>query len=269
MHTLCRQVRFSINPLGRASEVGSNSYASKPCGDGLAVYLALTVGLTGPVHPQTGFVVNVSEIDHAVRRCAVPAFEQRIRRHFQQGQALNLNDLFDCLEEQVPPLQVHFQSARITQLDLAVNPFRTLSIRREENLMRTYNERFEFSAMHRLWNDQFSCEENFRQFGKCANPSGHGHNYILEVSIQVSEKPEAHGWIADFQKVVEEHFLSIVDHKNLNLDVPHFSTVNPTVENIASYAWNCLHGKFEKFGGNRLVKIVVWENDRTFCSYEE
>lgn len=132
--------------------------------------------------------------------------------------------------------------------------------------MRTYKERFEFAASHRLWNDNLSEAENFQRFGKCANPSGHGHNYILEVSVLLPESMEEAGWIGRFQKVVEEHFLSIVDHKNLNLDVAWFSKVNPTVENIVSYAWQCLVGKF---GQVKLKKITVWENERTSCSYEE
>ncbi|HOK66126.1 MAG TPA: 6-carboxytetrahydropterin synthase [Anaerohalosphaeraceae bacterium] len=266
MHTLCRQVRFSVNPFGPASEAGFNSYASRPCGDGLAVYLCLTAALKGPVDDRTGFVVNVSEIDSAVRRAAVPIFERNIRSRFQQGQGVSLRDLFRWLWDSAERLQPFFEAAQICRLELALNPFRTISIRREKSPMRTYSERFEFAAMHRLWNDAFSPEENFRRFGKCANPAGHGHNYILEVTVQVSDEPEPHGWIGDFEKVIQEYFLSIVDHKNLNADVPHFSHINPTVENIASYAWQCLKGKF---GENRLIRITVWENDRTYCTFRE
>ncbi len=266
MHTLCRQVRFSVNPFGPTSEAGFNSYASKPCGDGLAVYLALTAALRGPVESRTGFVVNVSEIDKAVRQYAVPLFEQRICCSFQQGRGLTLSDLFDCLGESMQALQSVFGAVQVSRLDLALNHFRILSLRMEKNPMRFYSERFEFAAMHRLWNDAFSPAENARRFGKCANPAGHGHNYIIDVTIEIPDEQEPHGWIAGFQKVVEEHFLSIVDHKNLNADVPHFSNVNPTVENIASYAWQCLKGKF---GKNRLFQITVWENDRTSCTFQE
>lgn len=246
--------------------MGFNSYASKPCGDGLAVYLGLTAALKGPVDEQTGFVVNVSEIDSAVRRAVVPILERNIRSRFHQGQEVSLNDLFSWLQESAERLQSCFDTAQVCRLELVLNPFRTISIRREKSPMRTYSERFEFAAMHRLWNDEFSPEENFCRFGKCANPAGHGHNYILEVTVQVSEELKPHGWIGDFEKVIHEHFLSIVDHKNLNADVPHFSRINPTVENIASYAWKCLKGKF---GENRLVRISVWENDRTYCTFHE
>ncbi|HQI07699.1 MAG TPA: 6-carboxytetrahydropterin synthase [Anaerohalosphaeraceae bacterium] len=266
MHTLCRQVRFSVNPLGPVSEAGFNSYASKPCGDGLAVYLGLTVALRGRLDEQTGFVVNVSEIDRVVRGDIVPLFERKIRTDFQQARAIAMEDLFDLLEDSVKTLQRIFETVSVNRLILALNPFRNISLLWENGRMRTYKEQFEFAASHRLWNDKFSGAENFQRFGKCANPSGHGHNYILEVSVLLPESMEESGWIGRFQKVVEEHFLSIVDHKNLNLDVAWFSKVNPTVENIASYAWQCLVGKF---GQVKLKKITVWENERTSCSYEE
>ena len=63
---------------------------------------------------------------------------------------------------------------------------------------------------------------------------------------------------------MESEFISLVDHKNLNVDVAEFNGRNPTVENIASFAWAQLEGKFE---GSKLSNITVWENDRTCRSY--
>lgn len=114
MHTLCRQVRFSVNPLGPVSEAGFNSYASKPCGDGLAVYLGLTVALRGRLDEQTGFVVNVSEIDRVVRGDIVPLFERKIRTDFQQARAIAMEDLFDLLEDSAKTLQRIFKTVSVT-----------------------------------------------------------------------------------------------------------------------------------------------------------
>ncbi|HDS85114.1 MAG TPA: 6-carboxytetrahydropterin synthase, partial [Phycisphaerales bacterium] len=97
------------------------------------------------------------------------------------------------------------------------------------------------------------------------NPAGHGHNYVIEVSVEKAADPEPQDWIADFENVVEQSFLSLVDHKNLNVDVPQFKH-NPTVENLASFAWSRLVGRFEDA---RLVRITVWENDRTYCTYTQ
>jgi 6-pyruvoyltetrahydropterin/6-carboxytetrahydropterin synthase len=125
-----------------------------------------------------------------------------------------------------------------------------------------FSEKFEFAAMHKLWNDDFTPEQNFGVFGKCANPAGHGHNYVLEVTV-ASEAAEAFT-IGDFERAVDERFISIVDHKNLNVDVQQFGSLIPTVENIASVAWDRLSGHF---GPARLVRVSVWETDKTCASY--
>ena len=130
--------------------------------------------------------------------------------------------------------------------------------------MFTFSEKFEFSAMHQLWNERFDEKKNFELFGKCANAAGHGHNYVLEVSVSQPTDLEVGGTICEFEKVVEEQFLSLVDHKNLNVDVQGFEKLNPTVENLAYFAWEKLEGMFKN---GKLAKITVWENDRTFCSY--
>ena len=96
MHRLNRQVRFSINPFA-AAHVGFNSYASKPCAGGLSYYLALWVELAGELDADTGFVVNVSQIDRAVRSRAIPLFDTAIREAAGEGRGLSLNDLCGLL----------------------------------------------------------------------------------------------------------------------------------------------------------------------------
>ena len=130
--------------------------------------------------------------------------------------------------------------------------------------MFTFSEKFEFAAMHRLWNERVNDQANYEVFGKCANPAGHGHNYVLEVNIERPGRDDHGNWISDTEKVVEDQFLNLVDHKNLNIDVGGFQDQIPTVENLAFFAWEKLAGKFKN---GKLVKITVWENDRTYCSY--
>ena len=126
-----------------------------------------------------------------------------------------------------------------------------------------FSEKFDFATSHMLWNDKFSDDKNFEVFGKCANPAGHGHNYVVEVTIKkASDDKELK--IGDFEKIVHNEFIKIIDHKNLNKDVSEFASVNPTVENIAVVAWQKLVGKFEL---SELDSITVWENERTFCRY--
>ena len=129
--------------------------------------------------------------------------------------------------------------------------------------MAYFSEKFDFAAMHKLWNEAFSQEKNFEVFGKCANPAGHGHNYIVEVTVKTSGKDGAFS-IADFEKVVDQRFIKLVDHKNLNTDVERFRQTNPTVENLAVLAWDRLA---DKFSDVKLHCVTIWETDKTCCSY--
>ena len=263
MHILARKVRFSINPFLSQDSIGSNSFSSKPAGEGLSIFLELSVELAGEVEPSTGFVVNVSDIDRHVRESAVPIFAERIRVDFQNAKHIGFSDIAALLRSAWSQLEDKFDTAQLSKLSLKLNPFRELAIDSREFTMIYFSEKFEFAAMHKLWNDSFSEQRNFEVFGKCANPTGHGHNYVVEVTIKKSID-ESDFSIGNFEKVIDEELINVVDHKNLNIDVAELGKTNPTVENIAAFAWNKLAGKFGKAA---LHCITVWETDRTYCSY--
>ncbi|HIE80842.1 MAG TPA: 6-carboxytetrahydropterin synthase, partial [Nitrospinaceae bacterium] len=95
--------------------------------------------------------------------------------------------------------------------------------------------RLEFCASHRLFNPAFSDEKNAATFGLCNNPNGHGHNYVLEVTVKGEVDPET-GMVLDLKtlkKLINEEIVDKVDHKNLNVDVEFLKNVIPTAENIA------------------------------------
>jgi 6-pyruvoyltetrahydropterin/6-carboxytetrahydropterin synthase len=125
-----------------------------------------------------------------------------------------------------------------------------------------FSEKFEFAAAHKLWNEQFSEQQNIEVFGRCANPAGHGHNYVVEVSVKWAAGQDLRA--SNFEKVVHQELIKAVDHKNLNEDVPEFRQTNPTVENIAVFAWNKLVGRF---GNAALHCVTVWETDKTYSSF--
>jgi 6-pyruvoyltetrahydropterin/6-carboxytetrahydropterin synthase len=263
MHTLGRQVRFSINPFLPEDSEGYNSFASKPAGDGLSVFLQLCVEVVGEVEPATGFVVNVAEIDKNVREFAVPIFAERIREDFRRGRHVGLSGMAELLGSAWVQLANKFGTAKLSKLSLNLNPFRRIAVDSQDLEITYFSEKFEFAAMHRLWNEHFSDERNQEVFGKCANPSGHGHNYVIEVTIRVPEGKDSFR-IGEFERVVDGEFIKLVDHKNLNVDVAELGKVNPSVENIATFAWNKLAGKF---GKAVLHCVTVWETDKTYCSY--
>jgi 6-pyruvoyltetrahydropterin/6-carboxytetrahydropterin synthase len=264
MHKLVRQVRFSINPFLSEDSRGYNSFASEPAGEGLSIFLELSVEVTGPVDPATGFVINVSEIDGNVREFAVPVFAEQIRHNYQEAKHIGLSVIAELLRSAWDQLADKFGTARLSELSLKLNPFRKVAVDSKDLDMVYFCEKFEFAAMHKLWNDDFSEQHNLEVFGKCANPTGHGHNYIIEVTLRMPAIRNDFR-IGDFEKIVDDEFIKLVDHKNLNADVDQFGKTNPTVENIAALAWNQLIDKFDKA---KLHRVTVWETDKTYCSYE-
>ncbi len=90
MHKLARQVRFSINPFLSQECTGFNSFASKPAGEGLSIFLELSVEVLGDIEPDTGFVVNVVDIDRGVREFVVPLFVERIKQDFCRARHIGL-----------------------------------------------------------------------------------------------------------------------------------------------------------------------------------
>lgn len=272
MHKLVRVVRFSVNPFLQQDSAGFNSFCSKPAGEGMSIFFELAVELTGQVQPATGFVVNVTDIDRIVRENAVPMFGERIRADYRKGRHIGFAVMAQLLHStgallkdkigwQQPALP---QQTRVSKLSLQLNPFRKFTIdpRAEDRKMVYFSEKFEFAATHRLWNPEFSDSKNREVFGRCANPAGHGHNYIIEVTVKTAANGDFR--IGDFERTVDEQVIKHLDHKNLNADVAQFRHTNPTVENLAVFGWEKLVGKF---GQGRLHCVTVWENDRTCSSY--
>lgn len=123
-----------------------------------------------------------------------------------------------------------------------------------------------FNAAHRLHNPSLSEAENDRLFGKCNNPNFHGHNYELEVKV-VGEVDPVTGYVVDtkiLSDVIKTNVLQKFDHKNLNLDVPHFKDVNPTAENIAVVIWNILRPLLDP---NLSLTIRLYETERNYVEY--
>ena len=123
-----------------------------------------------------------------------------------------------------------------------------------------------FNAAHRLYRKDWSDEQNTQTFGKCSLPHYHGHNYELEIKV-VGEIDEATGFVMDLGRlssIVSEQVLERFDHKNLNLDVEEFKTLNPTAENIAVVIYNLLRPHIAE--QNELF-IRLFETPRNYVEY--
>src|SRR4051812_27083570 len=103
--------------------------------------------------------------------------------------------------------------------------------------------RAEFSASHFYYDPALSEAENQRIFGKCANRNGHGHNYILEVTVK-GEVDLRTGFVVDLKElkdIMNREVVDAMDHRHLNLEVPEFAKLIPTTENLAVVAWHRLN----------------------------
>ncbi|OUR92166.1 6-pyruvoyl tetrahydrobiopterin synthase [Flavobacteriales bacterium 34_180_T64] len=130
----------------------------------------------------------------------------------------------------------------------------------------TVSRKAHFNAAHRLYRKDWSDEKNDLVFGKCNNPSFHGHNYDLIVSVTGIIDQET-GFVIDMKvlkELIKDKIEDAFDHKNLNLDVPEFKDLNPTVENIAVVIYNKLRPMLdEKFD----IEITLYETARNYVTY--
>ena len=123
-----------------------------------------------------------------------------------------------------------------------------------------------FNAAHRLFNPEWSDEQNAQVFGKCSNPNYHGHNYEVIVSL-IGEPDPKTGYVYDLKvlsDLIKENVLRKFDHKNLNLDTEYFKNLNPTAENIAVVIWRILR---QKIDSSIELKITLYETERNFVEY--
>ncbi|MCW5966835.1 MAG: 6-carboxytetrahydropterin synthase [Bryobacterales bacterium] len=125
--------------------------------------------------------------------------------------------------------------------------------------------RMEFSASHVCALSSLSSAENQAIYGDGANPNGHGHNYVLEVTLAGKPNPVT-GMIFDLKAlkdIINEEVIGPMDHRFLNREVPPFDRVVPTTENLALEIWRRLFPRLE-LGHGRLHRVRVYETDDLF-----
>ncbi len=217
----------------------------------------LDVTVEGSVDPSTAMVVNIKTIDELLQENIVARLD---------GKSLNdevpelagkqtcveniLGFLWDAIK---PPGE-----CRLTQLRLEETPtlYGEMTLNKT-TLTRTY----EFAASHRLNVPALSEAQNVELFGKCNNPAGHGHNYVLEVTVCGAPDPRT-GMIAPIDKLdesVTKLVLDRYDHKNLNCDLPEFEDKTTTSEAVATAIFDRLNGNLPA----TLERVRLWETARS------
>jgi 6-pyruvoyltetrahydropterin/6-carboxytetrahydropterin synthase len=124
-----------------------------------------------------------------------------------------------------------------------------------------------FNAAHKLFNPQWTKEKNDEVFGKCANENWHGHNFELFVTIKGEVNPDT-GFVMDaklLSKIIKDQVVEVLDHKNLNLDVPFMAGKLCSIENLTFEIWNQLAPFLPQGVALHCIKLV--ETPRIFVEY--
>ena len=130
----------------------------------------------------------------------------------------------------------------------------------------TVSRKAHFNAAHRLHNKNWTDEKNQKIFGKCNYQNYHGHNYELIVSVTGEINPET-GYVIDMgelKKIIKNEVEERLDHKNLNLDVPHFLNTIPSAENICIYIYDILKDNIDS---QFKLSVRLYETPRNFVEY--
>jgi len=125
--------------------------------------------------------------------------------------------------------------------------------------------RYRFAASHRLHSESLSADENSRVYGKCNNPYGHGHNYVVEISVSGTVDP-ATGMIANLTELdgfVEREVIEAFDHRSLNEEVPAFREKVPTTENVCIE----IYQRVKHFSKAKLERVRVEETANNSFEY--
>jgi 6-pyruvoyltetrahydropterin/6-carboxytetrahydropterin synthase len=130
----------------------------------------------------------------------------------------------------------------------------------------TVSRKAHFNAAHRLYRQDWSFDKNDAIFGKCNNPNFHGHNYELIVSV-TGEIDKETGYVIDMKvlkDIIKSEVEDAFDHKNLNIEVPEFTDLNPTAENIAVVIYNKMKPKLD---AKLDLEVTLYETPRNFVTY--
>jgi 6-pyruvoyltetrahydropterin/6-carboxytetrahydropterin synthase len=265
MIRLTREVRFAVDRdwAGHVafSRPITNAWGGWPSAVGIVAWLCLRATVMGEPDPVTGYLCNISILDDVLRRHAIPFTAEALQAHGWRISAERLLlAIWPQVARAVPP------HAPLRTLELLTTPTLHCRIEREHPTMVLLTQQFEFAAAHRLHCPTLSDDENRRTFGKCNNPRGHGHNYLLAVTVAGTpdEKSGAVLPLPRFEQIVKEHVIDRFDHRHLNEDTAEFCDVNPSVKNTARVTWGL---RVDRVAPARLHRVCVWETPKTWAEY--
>lgn len=242
----------------------------------LGRYDEIRVTCRGTPDAQTGYFKDIREIDRAVRTVALPI----IAAAMQSPHSLESSPI--RILSRITPALHEALSRSVVEIRWWLSPFYALSMGTDLSAASSLaspraviiRQRFEIAAAHRLHVDSYSDQENRKIFGRCNNPSGHGHNYVFEPAVELAtDAPDGTFTTQVFESAVDQTILKPFDHTHLNVDTLEFNTtkggVNPSVENIARVFFEKLAPLIQQStkGHARLRAMTVFETEKTSATY--
>ena len=266
---ITRRASFSASHLYRLPELSDEENARRfgPCSlaPGHGHNYELIVAMGGALDGD-GMVLNLSDVKHAIRREVTapldfrflntvwPEFDlARPEGRLPTTEALVLA-IRDRLSPHLPLVALRLYEQPSLWVDVLAAPS-------TDPMEAFLSIRTHFAAAHRLARPELSQAENEAIYGKCARPHGHGHNYLLDVTVRGSIDPRT-GMVCDLaalQQLVDALVVEPFDHTFLNKDVPHFASTVPTAENIALHIADRLQGPIAAQGAH-LHRVRLQES---------
>ena len=262
---ITRKACFSSSHLYRLPELSSskNNALFGPCSisPGHGHNYELIVSMYGELN-EYGMVLNLSEVKKAIKNEVTDQLDFRFLN--ETWEEFNISKPEGCLpttealviaiwkrlEKHLPIFAIRLYEQPLLWADYlgkSMDAFLTVQTH--------------FAAAHRLAREDLPQNENETIFGKCARVNGHGHNYLVDITVRGQINPRT-GMICDLsalQKIVDELIVEPFDHTFLNKDIEHFSSCVPTAENIALYISDQLKPAILSIGAN-LHKIRLQES---------
>ena len=237
----------------------------------------LDVGVAGEIDAKTGMLINIKELDRIVRDEAIQFLDRKfINRSVSdfRERAITPESLADWIAAKVAPALPDTIALASVRLEESPERFAEWQ-KNEKNEIETrrrgrgmlLTHAYEFSASHRLDSPHLTPEANRELFGKCNYENGHGHNYIVEVTVSGPVEARS-GRVLDpelLDEIVNCEVINRYDHRHFNFDIPEFAGLIPSAEVITRVIWDRLREHIP--APARLARVVVRETARNIFEY--
>ncbi len=225
----------------------------------------IRVTVAGPVDENGDWVMNIKDLDSLMRE----TIEEQLDHHHINIEVWKLRNRWPTLETLTTfvwgEIASRLNDCQLMGVQVFENPDFHGEYRGEGRMV--YLTRvYRFSAAHRLHNPSLSDEENRSLFGKCNNLHGHGHDYVLEVTVAGDPDPKTDCLldIGQMDATMQTKILDPFDHVYLNLDTEEFKDRNPSSENIVMVFWGILK---DAFPPAKLHRLRLWETSKSYFDY--